>query len=57
MRTVRPYNIYYHISEPDLHNQNPAEGVICEWREKWFRTMIRTKFPKQLWYSGITWCS
>ena len=30
MKTVRHYNIDYQISEPDLHNQSPAEGVICE---------------------------
>ena len=43
MKKVRHYNIDYQISEPDLHNQNPAEGVICELRKKWFITMIRTK--------------
>ena len=57
IKTVQHYNIDYQISEPDLHNQNPAEGVICEFCKKWFRTMIRTKCPKQLWYYGITWCS
>ena len=43
MKTVRHYNIDYHISKPDLHNQNPAEVVIHELSNKWFRTMIRTK--------------
>ena len=57
MKVVRHYNIDYQISEPDLHNQNPAEGVIRELRKKWFITMIRTKWPKQLWDYGITWCS
>ena len=57
MKTVSHYNIDYQISEPDFHNQNPDEGVIREFRKKWFRTMIRTKCPKQLWDYGITWCS
>ena len=57
MKTVRYYNIDYQISEPDLHDQNPAECVIRELRKKWFRTMIRTKCPNQLWSYGITWCS
>ena len=57
MKTVRHYNIDYQISEPDLHNQNPAEGVIREFCKKWFRTMIRTKCHKQLWDYRITWCS
>ena len=57
IKTVRHYNNDYQISDPDLHNQNPAEGIIRELRKKWFRTMIRTKCPKQLWYYGITLCS
>ncbi len=36
MKTVKHYNIDYHISEPNLHNQNPAEGVIREIRKKWY---------------------
>ena len=56
MKTVRHYNIDYQISEPDFHNQNPAEGVIRILRKKWFRTMMRTKCPKQLWDYGITSC-
>ena len=32
------------------------EGAIRELRKKWFRTMIRTKYPKKLWEYGITWC-
>ena len=57
MKTVSHYNIDNQLSEPDLHNQNPDEGIICELRKKWFRTMVRTKFPKQLWDYGINWCS
>ena len=57
MKTVRHYNIDYQISEPDLHNQNPDEGVICELRKKSFRSMLWTKFRNQLWDYGINWCS
>ena len=54
MKTVRHYNLDYQISEPDLHNKNPDGGVIWELRKKWFRTMIKTKCPKQLWDYKIT---
>ena len=57
MKTVKHYNIDYHIIEPDLHNQNPAEGVIREIRKKWYRTMVRKRVPKQLWDYGVVWCS
>ena len=32
---VCKYNIKHHVIEPNLHNQNPAEGVIHEIRRKW----------------------
>ena len=34
MKQIRSHNIDYHISEADLHNQNPVEGVIRELRRK-----------------------
>ena len=57
MKTVRHYGIEHHISEPNMHNQNPVEGVIREIRKKWYRTMIRRRVPKQLWDYGMVWCS
>ena len=57
MKTVKHYNIDHHILEPDLHNQNPAEGVIRKIRKKWYRTMVRRRVPKQLWDYGVVWCS
>ena len=57
MKTVRQYNIDYHISEADLHNQNPVEGVIREIRKKWYRTMVRKRVPRMLWDYGVIWCS
>ena len=55
MKEVRKQGIDYHISEPNLHNQNPAEGVIREIRRRWYRTMVRKRVPRQLWDYGITW--
>ena len=34
MKQICSHGIYYHVSEPDLHNQNPAEGGIGELRRK-----------------------
>ena len=34
MKEVLGKGIYYHISEPDLHNQNLLEGAIREVRPK-----------------------
>ena len=36
MKTARRYNIDYQISEPNLHNQNPAGVVIHELRKNGF---------------------
>jgi hypothetical protein len=36
MKHIRTHAIGYHIAEPDLHNQNPVEGVIREIRRKWY---------------------
>ena len=32
MTQIRLHDIKYHVSEPDMHNQVPAEGVIRELR-------------------------
>ena len=57
MKEIRKHEINYHISEPDMHNQNPVEGVIREVRRKWFRTMVRRRVPRPLWDYGVIWCS
>ena len=49
--------IHYHISEHDLHNQNPVEGVVKEVRRKWYHTMVKKRVPKQLWDYGVIWVS
>ena len=34
-KEFRRQGIDYHISDTDLHNQNPVEGVIRKVRRKW----------------------
>jgi hypothetical protein len=57
MKQIRTHNIDYHISEPNLHNQNPVEGVIRELRRKWYRVMIRKRVPNEFWDYGLKWVS
>ena len=57
MKTIRYYNIDYHISEPKMQNQNPVEGCIRELRKKWYRVMVKQRVPQQLWDYGIAWIS
>ncbi len=54
-KMVRKYNIKTHISEPDLHNQSPAEGVVREVRKKWYRVMFKKRVPKIYWDYGMRW--
>lgn len=57
MKQIRQHGIDYHVSEADLHNQNPVEGVIRELRRKWYRIMIRKRVPEALWDYGFRWVS
>ena len=57
IKQVCKHNINHHIIEPDLNNQNPAEGVIREIRRKWYRVMIRKQVPTRLWDYGMQWVS
>ena len=54
-KQVRKHDIRTHVSEPDMHNQSPAEGVVREVRRKWFRIMVRKKVPSKLWDYGMRW--
>ena len=45
------------MTEPDLHNQNPAERVIRELRRKWYRVMIKKRVPEAFWDHGLKWVS
>ena len=57
MKYVRRQGIDYHISEPEIHNQNPVEGVIGEVMLKWYRTMVNKLLPRQLRDYGVSWLS
>lgn len=57
MKQIRLHDIDYHVSEANLHNQNPCEGVIRELRRKWYRIMIRKRVPEALWDHGLRWVS
>lgn len=50
-------SVNHNIIEPDLHDQNPAEGVARELRRKWHRAMIRKRVPTRLWDYGMRWAS
>ena len=47
VKTVRDNDITHQIIEPDMHNHNPAEGIIREIRRKWYRMMICKASPKR----------
>ena len=55
MKHIRQHDINYHITEPDLHNQNLVRGVICELCWKWYRIMIQNCFSEKLWDYGLCW--
>ena len=57
MKTVKHYGIQHHIPEPDLHNQNPFEGVSREISKKWYCAMVRKRVPRILWDYGLIFCS
>lgn len=57
MKQIRRHDIDYHVSEADMHNQNPVEGCIREIRRKWYREMIRKRVPQEFWDYGCRWVS
>ena len=54
-KEVRRHNITTFVSEADLHNQSPAEGVVREVRKKWYRVMFKKRVPKVYWDYGMRW--
>jgi hypothetical protein len=54
-RQTRKHNIQQHISEPNIHNQSPAEGVVREVRRKWYRVKFRKNVTKLFWDYGLRW--
>ena len=57
MEEVSRQGIDYHISEPNLHNQNPVEDVIREVRRKWYRTIVKKRVQMKRWECGVNWIS
>ena len=57
MKYIKEHDIDYHVTEPDLHQQNLAEGVIREVRRKWYRVMIHKSVPTRLGDYGMRWVS
>ena len=57
MEQVKKHHIDIHTTEPGQYNQSKVEGVICELRKNWFRTMHRKQVPKRLWDYGLKWVS
>jgi len=55
MQQVRKTDIDLHVIESERHNQNPCEGVIREVQRKWFRTMVRSRVPRNFWDYGMRW--
>jgi hypothetical protein len=54
-RQIWKHNIQQHVSEPNMHNQSPAEGVVREVRRKRYRVMFRKNVPKIFWDYGLRW--
>ena len=44
LKQVRDGNIRYYITETNLYQQSPTEGVIREVRRKWYRVIIKKVF-------------
>ena len=55
MHQVRQYNIDYHRIEPEMHNQNPGEGVIHGLQRKCYGVQGRKNVPKRIGNDGMVW--
>ena len=55
MKTVKQYDIKYHVSAPRRPNENPAEGSIRQLKMRWYRVMMKKKVPKRIWDYGMIW--
>ena len=57
MEQVNKHHIDVHTTKLNRHNQSKVEGVICELRKNWFRTIHRKQVPRRLWDYGLKWVS
>ena len=55
MKTIRDYQIQYHVSGPRRPNENPAESMIREIKRRWYRIMTRKRVPPRVWDFGLIW--
>ena len=46
---LKKYEIPQRVLEPERHNQNLAEGVIKELCKKWYRTIFKLNYSRDLW--------
>ena len=52
---IRKHEIRTHTSGPRRPNENPAEGVIREMKQRWYRIQEKQGVPDRLWDFGITY--
>ena len=55
MKTIKKHEIKHRITEPRRHNQNQTEGIIREFKRKWFCILVKKKVPKRLRDYRIRW--
>ena len=46
MKTLRKYEIQYHISSPRRPNENPSEQAIHGIKYRWYRVMSKKQVPR-----------
>ena len=55
MKTLRKYEVSYHISSPRQPNENPSEGSIRQVKHGWYRIVSKKKVPPRLWDFEFIW--
>jgi hypothetical protein len=54
-KSLRKYQIDYHVSAPRRPNENPAEGAIREIKRRFYRIMNNKRVPKRVWDYLVLW--
>ena len=55
MKTLRKYEVSYHIPSPPRPNENPSEGSIRQIKHRWYRIISKKNVPRRLWDFGFIW--
>ena len=55
MKTIRKYNIDFHLSSPRRPNEQPAEGCIHIIKTRWYRIMMKRNVPLHFWDYRLVW--